>query len=449
MKTILNISVELFFNKKNSFQFFLNRTILALIILCQYSANAHVVSHTKKTSSIPMMRLKLNGVTNSWNETVIYYQNGATNSFDPLYDAYDSFNPSLAPHITQIQNAIAMVINGIAPVVNTFSIAIQVTTPTTDNFTITATDFEYLPFGTCVSLIDLNTGNTTNLLSNSYTFNLSNTTTTPQFVLNITHFDIPIQSNLIQPTCQTPNFGKYIVIGTSSAPWNYIWKDATGTIIKTTLNSSNSDSLVNLIQGNYSLEITSANNQCYSKQENFSIDEIITPLITVLIADTVTVGVMQNYTFSNQSINCVSYKWVFGDGIGTSTEFEPNYYFNSPGLFQTKLIGISGSGCKDSVLKYIQVLDLTTNLVPSHRQSVTLASSGNNNFIIKLSEYLSNEIEIEVNDLEGKSLLKSTKDNLKTNDTIILDLDYFKNGIYLLNLKSKKGLITNFKINIR
>ena len=408
-----------------------------------------VNGNTKKTNSVPMMRLKLNGVTNAWNETVIYYQNGATNSFDPLYDAYDTYNPNTAPHITQLQNSIATVINGITPVVNTFSIAIKVTTPTTANFTITATDFEFLPFGTCVTLIDLNTGSSTNLLSSSYAFNLSNATTTPRFVLNITHFNLPILSNLIQPTCQSPNFGKYSAIGTSNAPWNYTWKDATGTVIKTTLNSSNNDSLDNLMHGNYSLEITSANNQCYSKQENFSVDEIIIPTITILSVDTATINVMQNYTFSNLSENCINYKWIFGDGVGNSTEFEPNYYFASTGLFQTKLIGTSETGCKDSAFKYIHVLDLTTNISPTLKQSVTLATLGNNNFVIKLSEYLFNELEIEVNDLEGKSLLKMTKDNLKANDEITLDLDCFKNGMYLLNLKSKKGLITNFKISIK
>ena len=130
--------------------------------------------------SVPMIRLKMNGLVNSLDETVIYYQAGATAGFDASYDSYFLPGPNPAPHISQQCNSVLMAINGIAPVSQTFSMSIKATTHMTGNFTITAVDFEELPAGTCASLIDLATGNTVNILANPYSFLLQDTTSAPR-----------------------------------------------------------------------------------------------------------------------------------------------------------------------------------------------------------------------------------------------------------------------------
>ncbi|MEM6317987.1 MAG: PKD domain-containing protein [Bacteroidota bacterium] len=47
--------------------------------------------------------------------------------------------------------------------------------------------------------------------------------------------------------------------------------------------------------------------------------------------------------------------WDFGDGIGTSTQQNPNYVYPSPGRYQVKLITESTNGCQDSIIQQVIV----------------------------------------------------------------------------------------------
>lgn len=488
------------------------------------------------SQATPMMRLKMNGLVNSLDETVIYYQSGATDGFDSDFDAYKLLGPNPAPHISQEVGSILMVINGIEPVVQTFSINIKATTHITGNFTITANDFADLPKGTCVYLKDVFTGTIVNILTSSYAFNLSSTTSTSRFILSITHFELPIVSNLTQPTChifnggkfkvagttnapwnyiwkdstgtivktvlnsstsdslenlsngnysveitssnnscylnettftinqiiyefpivselkqptcQTHNGGKFKVSGINNAPWNYIWKDSTGTIVKTLLNSSTSDSLANISNGNYSVEITSSNNSCYFKDTVFSINQVVLPNISFTSPDTITASSMQNYTPLNQSTNCESYFWDFGDANGNSNDFEPSYSYSVFGLYKTKLIGVSYSGCIDSTEKFVSVIDISTDISVEVNQNIKLTDMGNNQFKIILGKYLTDEINISLIDFEGKNILKKDYNTYGVEE-MTLNLEEFNTGIYILSIGMKNNIQFCSKIFIK
>ena len=63
-----------------------------------------------------------------------------------------------------------------------------------------------------------------------------------------------------------------------------------------------------------------------------------------------------SFTFSNTSINAVTYNWNFGDGFN-STLTNPQHYFRTSVFTDTtylvKLIGISAFGCRDTIEKSI------------------------------------------------------------------------------------------------
>jgi len=214
-------------------------------------------------NAVPMLRLQMHGPSNFNDETVLYYQQGATDGFDASYDAYDlmGFNP--APHISQEYNSVLMAINGITPVNPTFSINIRTISNTSGNFTITAADFSELPAGTCAYLKDRVTGSSVNILLSSYAFALADTTAASRFILLITHYTVPLTTSLTQPACPLQSFGKCKVAATGSGLWNYTWKDSAGNVVRTTLNASGCDSLNNLAGGIYHVEVQPANNACY------------------------------------------------------------------------------------------------------------------------------------------------------------------------------------------
>src|SRR6202008_1069571 len=167
-----------FTNNKN-----LVRIVLGAVLFILFTGNV---------SSQSMLRLKMTGLVNSSDETVIYYQDGATTGFDSEFDAYKIFGPNPAPHISLEYDSILFAINGIDPVDQSVSMELKTTTPISGNFTITATDFSGLPKGTCVYITDLITGANVNILTDTYAFTLSNSTTMSRFVVTITHYELPV-----------------------------------------------------------------------------------------------------------------------------------------------------------------------------------------------------------------------------------------------------------------
>lgn len=424
-----------------------NLIYFALSIIGCCDLNGMSQFSDKSISTIQMMRLKMTGLPNYLDETVIYYQVGATDGFDIEYDAYKLFGPNPAPHISQESDSVLFSINGISPVIQTFSTSILATTPINGNFTITATDFQTLPVGTCVYLQDLLLGTTVNILVTPYVFNLSNTTTTSRFVLHINHYELPITTEILQPTCQVQNGGQIKVIGNNNSPWNYKWKDSTGTIVKTTVTSNASDSINNLSDGLYYLEITSASNSCYSKNDTFNIYKVNVPTVSFNITDTIIYANSQSIIFNNQSENCVSYFWDFGDESGYSYNIEPNYYYSSSGLYKTTLTGTSSSGCVDSSFKFIHVIgDISTSLKNIHQNDIKLFSAGNNIFIMKFNSSIDNKINLNLYDAYGKNLNEFNKEYDDINKSITIDLSNQKAGTYIIGFNNQFKETKRFKV---
>ena len=444
-----SIQKSILFLGKTSITKFKFLLLYAVLILLNLNGLGYTVSSTKKTNSVPMMRLMMSGAPNYLDETVVYYQIGATDGFDTEYDAYKLLGPNSAPHISQEYNSTLMAINGINPVSPTFSINIKTTTHITGSYTITAADFAFLPAGTCVYLNDLVTGSTVNILAGPYVFNLLSSTTSSRFVLTITHFELPMTSNIIQPTCQTSNSNKFKVTGLNNAPWNYVWKDSLGDVIQSTVGSFDSDSLINVISGNYDVEITSSSNNCYSNSSHFFINEIVVPTIYFSSPDTIITSVSQNYTTSNQSLNCSLFNWNFGDGIGTSSDFEPTYNYSTAGLYKTTLIGISPTGCMDSISKYIHVIDFATSLKNDISQSIKLLNVGDNNYIINFNNHILNEIDVHLYNMKGQTIFTEHSNNLKENNNVFLNYNKINTGIYIVDITHKNINLFSTKIIIQ
>lgn len=446
-------NLNLLFDRKASlskhlefFQTYSFVCVLFSLICCSGWSNN--IAITKKTTTVSMLRLKMSGLPNYLDETVIYYQTGATSDFDNEYDSYKISGPNPTPQISQKFNSTLLSINGIEPVTQTFSINILVTTPITGSFTITATDFQQLPLGTCVYLQDLLLGTTTNILTNSYTFNLSNTTTISRFILQIYHLELPISSEIIQPTCQFQNAGKIKIIGDNYGPWNYTWKDSTGTTIKTLSNSFIQDSIDNLSEGLYNLEIASVSNSCYSRNESFNINKINIPAVAFNVNDTTISNISQSIALTNLSENCTSYYWNFGDGNGYSYNTEPNYYYSTIGIYKTTLIGTSSTGCVDSSSKYIHVVDPATSTKELHQSDIELISLGNKIYKIKFNKNFYGKIDINLYNIEGEIYSKFTIEYNYSENTNIIDLSNYKSGIFILDIKHQNESVKHLKFII-
>ena len=449
MKKTLPPQQLLSINTITNLRFFTKSIILLFFVLSLNSYGFNSFFKCKKTNSLSMFRVQMSGSPNYLDECVIYYQEGATNGFDSGYDSYKLFGSNPAPHISIDNDTLLLDINGIPPVIQTYTTLILATTPITGNYTITATDVMGLPAGTCIFLKDLQTNTSVNLLLSPYSFNLSNTTTTSRFLLTITFNTLPIISTLNQPACKTPNSGMFKLSGNSNGPWNYTWKDTLGTILKTSLGLNTGDSLSNLSNGGYHVEIASVSNACLRNEINFNISEVIMPTALFSSVDTISLGLITGFTPTNQSLNCTSYKWDFGDGIGSSFSFQPTYVYAASGIYHVKFVGKSITGCEDSIVKPITVTGITTSIKETSNQNIRFINTGSNHFQIKLLSSSINELQIDVYDLNGKNQLTEKKENLKGMDNVFLNFDYLTQGIYTLTIKNTNAniLVTKFIIN--
>ncbi len=436
------------FYKSKDWKFLISAIMLFIIMFfSQTFYGLDKINDVEKTTTQSLFRLKMQGLPNYLDECVFYYQEGSTNGFDSNYDAYKLFGPNPAPRISIDNDSLLMSINGIPPVSQTYSTNILTTTHISGSFTITAADVQGLPSGTCLFLKDLHTNTITNLLISPYVFTLLNTTTSSRFTLTITYNTLPITSNLIQPSCQITNGGKAVVMGNTAAPWNYIWRDTLGTVIKTNLGLNTYDSLDNLSNGKYNVEITSTSNACLRNEISFNINKTVSPLICFTSPDSIIFSSSNSFLPNNLSSNCSSYFWDFGDGFGNSTDFEPSYNYSTPGTYLTKLVGISSTGCKDSVLKPLQVVDFSTNIISKLNGKVLLADLGDNKFMLKLSQYSLNIISTNVISLDGREFFK--KDYSVNDNNVLIDLNYLKVGLYLMQFKSNENELLTSKVYIK
>jgi PKD repeat protein len=392
--------------------------------------------------SVPMVRLKMKGLVNSNDETIVYYQQGATNGFDASYDAYKILGPNPAPHIYQVFNTTMINTNGITPVSPTFSILVKATTHITGNFTITAEDTEELPVGTCVTLKDLSNGMSYDMLTNSYVFLLKDTTSAPRFVLFISQHQLGYASSLTAPSCQSPNTNKFKIGGNSNGPWNYTWKDSAGTTIQTTMNSFLPDSMTNLVTGIYTVSIVSGDG-CYSNNKTFTVVPKTIPSASFSAPDTIFAGSSFNYQPVNQSTDCAAYSWNFGNGSNCSAAFQPQHSYTVQGLYSVKLVGTSTTGCKDSIVKTVKVMDIMTYIKNEFEQSVSFSDKGNNQYNIHLNK--SGELNVRVISMEGKILLEEKR----ADENILLDLGNLSKGLYVVSMDYKGVSGFNEKVIVR
>ena len=69
--------------------------------------------------------------------------------------------------------------------------------------------------------------------------------------------------------------------------------------------------------------------------------------------------------FTNLSQGFTSYQWQFGDGSFTSTTLNPVHTFQDTGVYSALLITVNSYGCRDTILKTIEVRPHSTLYVPN------------------------------------------------------------------------------------
>lgn len=119
-------------------------------------------------------------------------------------------------------------------------------------------------------------------------------------------------------------------------------------------------------------------------------------------------------TFLNQSLNASTYFWDFGDG-NTDTFVHPSNTYDDPGLYYITLVAIDDKGCRDTIVKPINIEEEWYIYIPN-----TFTPDGdrfNNDF--RISTVGIRSLEVDIYNRWGERIFTAN------------DLDFVWDGTYL------------------
>jgi hypothetical protein len=388
------------------------------------------------TVSNPLVRFYLDDIAGNYHdETVLYTQAGANHTFDEEYDAYKlGGGDYLAPAIALEYSGKTYQVNGVAPITSNFTMPLKATTGYQGTYKITADGIASFPQGACITLYDSYTGITTDLTTSAYTFTLSDTTTMARFTVNITNNALQVNSSTSDPTCQSPDGGAIIAVGTSSGPWNYYWTDSNGNAVQTSLNKATADTLAGLTGGDYNLVVTTAG-MCDNSTTQYTISGVDIPDAEFITSgDTVLLSTGWHVDFTNQTINGISSDWSFGDGTGVSSLADPSYTYNAAGTYTVLLVTQSAGGCVDSVAHTIYVVDNVTAIhTAAAVKSLLIKTTGNGQYQLTQQLDRAEKVSVRLIDVQGRTI-QDFGSSFTASINLDVNLEGQQSGIYYLQM---------------
>jgi hypothetical protein len=413
-------------------------------------------NHVQDTTPSQPMLLRLQASGNSMkNETVIYFDPNATVNSNVDYDAISLGVDAGFLGIVSIPNDTAYTIKGLPPLTQNLSMPIKTITGTTGSYQIAMIDFTSLPMGACIKLHDKYLNTDWDLRTGPYNCTLNDTETVARFVLNITiDPSLSVSGNSQNPTCAKSANGYMVASATSgSAPWNYYWKDANSNIIKTSLNKTTADTLLNANGGNYSVDINTAgscNNGTvsFTLQGSMSANATFVPSTTLdsLANDTVSIY------FTNTSTNASSYLWDFGDGTEATTT---NLYhtYTGAGTYTVALMAYD-QVCGDTSVYYQTItIDTTSSNSTAGIKSVSVIQKNGMEinrdaagYYVQFNYQTKTNAVISVQNLLGEKVVADIKQENIANNKTYIPLGNTENNVLIISVNTGSGEKTFRKV---
>ncbi len=253
-----------------------------------------------------------------------------------------------------------------------------------------------------------------------------------------------VNNTILHSTCNTSADGAIIIqsIAQGTAPYTYLWN-----------NGNTSNTLQNLTGGNYTVQITDANN-C-TEHYNYTITPTNVVNANFSINDDSVFLYQASIIFNNYSTAGVNYSWDFGDGT-SSADATPVHKYQTFGTYSATLIA-EKNGCTDSKTTIVVVLDSVLTIEPVDTSKTGILTLLNKTIVsnyVKLAT-INNSYELLLNYpaatlatikvLATNSKLVYSNEQTITQTTIVLPTANWASGEYYMTIRSNYGLKT-FKI---
>lgn len=388
-------------------------------------------SSTTASNVKPIVRLVLNGPSNSKDMATFYFDNGGSTAFQTDFDTYKLLNDPTVPYLASLSGTVETSINGLPTLTANISVPVKASTGSSGSFYFSLLSSNFPP-NVCVNLYDIYTGITTNLLASTYSCNLYDTTQTARFSISFGTTPLAGTASMVQPSCASPNGGSIIAAAGSAGPWDYTWTNASNIIVKTVSSKNGPDTLSTLSGGNYTVKINTTG-QCDNFSQALTINAVSLPVAQFSPAS-FTVNAGSGLNFINSSTNSSNFNWDFGDSFGTSTAPNPVYSYAAGGNYTVTLIASSSSACTDTSKSVITVLSALGITESGKRDDILLKTLGADKYVVSLNLEKTERINWRLMDVSGK--IHEQQQTAISNGDLPFDLSGYAGGIYLLQLQT-------------
>lgn len=367
-----------------------------------------------KTNTTPsILRLNVSDGAN-WDEMVIRFDDNATTSFDPMYDALKlpSFETG-APIFASYADSNIYSIQSLDFPSADISIPLFLEVGTAGTYQITASEIAQLPLSSCLILEDIELGTYTDLrLDSYYNFYISDTISSQRFYL---HIGSPLNKDSKPTSCYSFTDGSATIVGKGTGPWNYEWRDMNDSILSISIGSSLPDTLNGLAEGVYQVNVKGPG-MCLSLSDTIDVLQPTELVSTIEVTDISCFGFNDGEV--NVSVNggTPGYEYYWSTGQVTTTGLQSNL---EPG--PQWITTIDNNGCvKADTFLVDEPLPITLNYVVVVDSSNCLgsieltASGGTPGFIYQwdhgiatptLDELCAGDYIVEISDANGCSRL--------------------------------------------
>ena len=209
--------------------------------------------------------------------------------------------------------------------------------------------------GTCLQLEDKSNGKYYTLDSSSYSFQFNSACDSlSRFRI---HFHSAPRRSTLPASCFGSKNGRIIIQAPVNSTWSGALYESSGKPVLTIPSFSTTDTSGNLAAGIYLLSLS--NLQGCSLSDTLIILEPPALSAQFALADSIhLMGTGEPVSFSNQSVNALSYTWNFGDS-STSCQSAPQHTYYKPGHYTVQLTATNGL-CKASNTRPLDVRDFST-----------------------------------------------------------------------------------------
>jgi PKD repeat protein len=149
--------------------------------------------------------------------------------------------------------------------------------------------------------------------------------------------------------------------------------------------------------------------------------------------------------FKNISSNSESYLWDFGDGAGTSSEEHPVYYYNTPGVYNVKLVTRSKHNIDSMDILIIVVDDQKNSFINQEDQIGFSYNTLTAAYNLSLEFILMKNVSVSICDMNLNTMKQETYFAISSAQ-IPIDVANLTAGTYIVMVRTQDGVKKTFKI---